>query len=51
MFAQEQDKAIAEKVRKLQDAEFIKEVYYPYWLANECSDGQESQRKVENEFK
>ena len=26
--------AITEKVRKLQDAEFIKEVYYPYWLAN-----------------
>ena len=26
--------AITEKVRKLQDAEFIKEVYYSYWLAN-----------------
>ena len=23
-----------EEVRKLQDAEFIKEVYYPDWLAN-----------------
>ena len=34
MFAQEQDKAIAEEVRKLQDAEFIKEVYYTGWLAN-----------------
>ena len=34
VFAQEQDKAIAEEVRKLQDAEFIKEVYYTGWLAN-----------------
>ena len=34
MFAQERDKAIAEEVRKLQEAEFIQEVYYPDWLAN-----------------
>ena len=34
VFAQEQDWAIAEEVRKLQDAEFIREVYYPDWLAN-----------------
>ena len=34
MFAQEWDKAIAEEVRKLQEAEFIREVYYPDWLAN-----------------
>ena len=34
MFAQERDRAIAEEVRKLQDVEFIKEVYYPDWLAN-----------------
>lgn len=34
MFAQERDKAIAEGVRKLQDVEFIREVYYPDWLAN-----------------
>ena len=32
--AQEQDKAIAEEVRKLQEADFIREVYYPDWLAN-----------------
>ena len=34
VFAQERDKAIAEEVRKLQDVEFIREVYYPDWLAN-----------------
>ena len=33
VFAQKQNHAIAEEVRKLQDAEFIKEVYYPNWLA------------------
>ena len=31
-FAQEQDQAIAEEVGKLQEASFIKEVYYPDWL-------------------
>ena len=34
MFALEQDQAIAEEVHKLQDVGFIKEVYYPDWLAN-----------------
>ena len=34
VFTQERDKAIAEEVRKLQEAEFIGEVYYPDWLAN-----------------
>ena len=34
VFAQERDQAIAEKVRKLQDAEFVRVVYYPDWLAN-----------------
>ena len=34
MFAQERDKAIAEEVRKLLEAGFIQEVYYPDWLAN-----------------
>ena len=34
VFAQERDKAIAEEVRKLQEAKFIREVYYPDWLAN-----------------
>ena len=29
-----QDKAIAEEVRKLLEAGFIQEVYYPDWLAN-----------------
>ena len=29
VFAQEQDKAITEEVRKLLKAEFIREVYYP----------------------
>ena len=28
------DKAIAEEVQKLLEADFIQEVYYPYWLAN-----------------
>ena len=34
VFAPEQDQAIAEEVRKLQEASFIREVYYPEWLAN-----------------
>ena len=33
-FTQERDKAIAEEVRKLLKAGFIREVYYPDWLAN-----------------
>ena len=34
MFAPEQDQAIAKEVYKLQEASFIREVYYPDWLAN-----------------
>ena len=34
IFALERDQAITEKVHKLQEANFIKEVYYPDWLAN-----------------
>ena len=34
VFAPEQDLAVAEEVRKLQEASFIREVYYPEWLAN-----------------
>ncbi|XP_075636802.1 uncharacterized protein LOC142609045 [Castanea sativa] len=34
VFTHERDRAIAEEVRKLQDADFIREVYYPNWLAN-----------------
>ena len=34
VFAQERDKAIAEEVRKLLEAGFIREVYYSDWLAN-----------------
>lgn len=34
VFAQERYKAIAEAVRKLLEADFIWEVYYPDWLAN-----------------
>ena len=34
VFAPERDQAIAEEVRKLQEASFIREVYYPDWLAN-----------------
>ena len=34
MFAQERDQAIAEEVRKLQEAGFIREFYYPNWLVN-----------------
>ena len=29
VFVQERDQAIAEEVRKLQDVEFIRKVYYP----------------------
>ena len=34
VFAPERDQAIVEEVRKLQEASFIREVYYPDWLAN-----------------
>ena len=34
VFAQERDKAMAEEVRKLLEAGFIREVYYPDLLAN-----------------
>ena len=34
MFAPERDKAIVEEVRKLLEAGFIRELYYPDWLAN-----------------
>ena len=34
VFAQKQDQAITEEVHKLQNANFIREVYYPNWLAN-----------------
>ena len=34
VFAQEMDKAIAKKVRKLLEVNFIRKVYYPNWLAN-----------------
>ena len=34
MFPQERDKAIVEEVSKLLEASFIREVYYPDWLAN-----------------
>ena len=34
VFTPERDRAIGEKVRKLQEANFIREVYYPDWLAN-----------------
>ena len=34
MFTLERDQAIAEEVRKLQEASFIREVYYLNWLAN-----------------
>ena len=34
VLAQEWDRDIAEKVRKLLEVDFIREVYYPNWLAN-----------------
>ena len=34
VFAPERDKAIKEEVQKLTIAQFIREVYYPDWLAN-----------------
>ena len=34
VFALERDQAITEDVHKLQEASFIREVYYPDWLAN-----------------
>ena len=34
-FTQESDRAIAKEVCKLLKADFIREVYYPEWLANE----------------
>ena len=34
VFALERDQAIVEKVRKIQEVNFIREVYYLDWLAN-----------------
>ena len=34
VFTQERNQAIAKEVGKLQETSFIREVYYPYWLAN-----------------
>ena len=34
VFAQERDKAIVKEVRKLLEADFIREIYYSNWLAN-----------------
>ena len=34
VFAQERDRAVVEEVHKLQEVDFIKEVYYLNWLAN-----------------
>ena len=34
VFTPERDRSIVEEVRKLQEASFIREVYYPNWLAN-----------------
>ena len=34
VFAQERDRAIAEEVCKLLEADFIRKVYYPEWLVN-----------------
>ena len=34
VFAQKRDKAIAKEIRKLLEADFIRKVYYPDWLAN-----------------
>ena len=38
VFTQERDKVIAEKVRKLLEVDFIKEIYYSEWLANVVVD-------------
>jgi hypothetical protein len=37
-FAPERNKALAEEVDKLMDANFIREVHYPDWLANVVMD-------------
>ena len=37
MFAQERDEAIAEEVRKLQVADFIREVYYPVVMVKKAN--------------
>ena len=34
MFTLERDQAIAEEVCKLQETNFIRDIYYPDWLAN-----------------
>ena len=44
VFAQERDKAVAEEVRKLLEAGFIREPR----LVSKCGHGQEEQRKVED---
>jgi len=34
IFAPEHNKAVTEEVEKLLEADFIREVFYPYWLVN-----------------
>ena len=34
VFAPEQDRTIVEEIHKLQEASFVREIYYPDWLAN-----------------
>ena len=34
VFAPERDRTIVEEIHKLQEASFVREVYYPDWLAN-----------------
>ena len=34
IFVPERNKAVTEEVEKLLEADFIKKVFYPYWLAN-----------------
>ena len=34
VFVPKRDQAIAEEIHKLQEANFIREVYYPDWLTN-----------------
>ncbi|XP_075665378.1 uncharacterized protein LOC142635047 [Castanea sativa] len=42
IFTQERDQAVAEEVRKLQEAGFIKEVYYPDWEEDHLEDLKET---------
>jgi hypothetical protein len=49
-FDEERRQAIGAELRKLLEAEFIKEVFHPTWLAKSCTS-KEKEREVEDVYR